>query len=73
MWNDEKNAAEHYEDLKKVKARIESEPLQIELPGQISTSKDMRDYRLKTIDALIKASESEMAMAVPAKQGEVYR
>lgn len=71
MWNDEKLAADHHADLLKVRARVSSEKLQSGLPGQIGTTEEMKDYRLKVLDSLIAQAESEMAHK-PAKQGEVY-
>lgn len=72
MWNDEKLAADHHADLLKVRARVSSEKLQSGLPGQIGTTEEMKQYRLKVLDSLIEQAESEMAHK-PAKQGEVYR
>jgi hypothetical protein len=72
MWNDEKLAADHHADLLKVRARVASEKLQSGLPGQIGTTEQMKEYRLKVIDNMIEQAESEMAQK-PAKQGEVYQ
>lgn len=72
MWNDEKLAADHHADLLKVRARVASEKLQSGLPGQIGTTEQMKEYRLKVIDNMIEQAESEMTQK-PAKQGEVYQ
>ena len=72
MWTDEANAAAHHADLLKVRARVASEKIQDGTPGQIGTSQQMHEYRLKTIDEMIKQAESEMVQK-PARQGEVYR
>jgi hypothetical protein len=72
MWTDKHTAAAHHEDLLKVRTRVASEKFQDETPGQIGTSKQMHEYRLKVLDDMIKQAESEMAH-IPAKQGDVYR
>jgi len=50
MWTDEKNALEHLIDLKRVKARIETEAQQEEKAGQIHTTAEQKEYRLKVLD-----------------------
>jgi len=72
MWTDKHTAAAHHEDLLKVRARVASEKFQEENAGQIGTSKQMHEYRLKVLDDMIKQSESEMTQT-PTKQGDVYR
>jgi hypothetical protein len=72
MWNDEKNAAEHHADLVRVRGRVANEKLQGDSPGQITSAKDARDYRLRVIDTMISHAETEMSVT-PAKQGEVYQ
>lgn len=72
MWNDKQNAEDHHADLLKVRARVASEKLQHQAPGQIGSAQDMKDYRLKTIDTLIETSSKEMRQVGP-KTGEFYR
>ena len=72
MWNDKQNAEDHHADLLKVRARVASEKLQDQAPGQIGSAQDMKDYRLKTIDTLIEISSKEMRQVGP-KTGEFYR
>ena len=72
MWNDKQNAEDHHADLLKVRARVASEKLQDQAPGQIGSAQDMQDYRLKTIDTLIEISSKEMRQVGP-KTGEFYR
>ena len=72
MWNDKQNAEDHHADLLKVRARVASEKLQDQAPGQIGSAQDMKDYRLKTIDTLIETSSKEMRQVGP-KTGEFYR
>jgi hypothetical protein len=72
MWNDGQNAADHHADLIRVRARIVNENLQGNTPGQITSSKEAREYRLKVIDTMISQSSTEMSVNPIAKQGEVY-
>ena len=73
MWTDEKNALERLIDLKRVKARIETEAQQEEKAGQIHTTAEQKEYRLKVLDKLIAQSELEKKKKKTEKQGEVYR
>jgi len=73
MWTDEKNALDHLEDLKRVRARIEKEELQGQEAGQISTTPQMQEYRLKVIDSLIKQSEFESKGKKEKDKEDFYR
>jgi|TARA_R110000824_G_scaffold197463_2_gene381003 hypothetical protein len=73
MWNDEQNAADHHADLLRVRARVASEKLQEGAPGQIGTTQQMKEYRLKTLDAMISQAETEMSAKSVASKAEFYR
>jgi hypothetical protein len=73
MWNDEQNAADHHADLLRVRARVASEKLQDTAPGQIGTTQQMKEYRLKTLDAMISQAETEMSAKSVASKAEFYR
>jgi hypothetical protein len=55
MWQDELNAQDHYDDLVKVRSRIEAEPVQ-----DFYNADECKKYRLDVIDDLLKRTEFEL-------------
>jgi len=56
VWQDSVNATDHYDDLMKVRARVDAEPL-----ADFYNADECKAYRLKTIDKLIELTVLEMS------------
>jgi len=65
MWQDETIATEHYNDLVRVRKRVDTEPLQ-----DFYNADECKVYRLKVIDHMIKESVLDMK---PKLDKGVYR